>query len=52
MSNHRLEQLEKKLERKAKRREKKRRPTMKVSGASVRKLQRLLLDKAKVDKSR
>ncbi|MFA5107662.1 MAG: hypothetical protein WC497_05055 [Patescibacteria group bacterium] len=42
-----IEGIEKKLERRARRREKKKNPTMKVSGRSVRELQRLIIRKSR-----
>ncbi|MFA5070427.1 MAG: hypothetical protein WC528_04045 [Patescibacteria group bacterium] len=45
MKKNDLEALEKKLEKKIKRREKKKRPTMKVTGKSVFRLQKLIVKK-------
>lgn len=42
-----IERIEKKLERRASRREKKKNPPMKVSGRSVRELQRLIIRKSR-----
>jgi hypothetical protein len=52
MKNLNPELIEKDLEKKHKKREKKHRSPMAVSGASVKELQRLIRDKAKVDKSK
>lgn len=50
MTNHLVDHLEKMIEVKATRREKKNKTKMKVSGASVKKLQRLIANNAKLDK--
>jgi hypothetical protein len=47
MTQHSLDHLEKSLEQKTARRTKKKYPNMKVSGASVKKLQRIIINKSR-----
>lgn len=47
MVKQNLSDLEKKLEQKQRKREKKRKPAMKVAGASVKQLQKIIKDKNK-----
>jgi len=47
MTNHQYEHLEKKINRRAQRRQNKKKPKMKVSGDSVKKLQTIIIKKTK-----